>query len=112
MGKTFDEIDETLRDFVERQHVFFVATAPTGIDGHVNCSPKGLDTLRILGPRTVMYLDYTGSGAETDCARARERTHRDHALRIRGPAEDRALSRKGRSPGARPRGLCFTDHAL
>lgn len=65
MGKTYSEIDETLRDFVERQHLFFVATAPTGIDGHVNCSPKGLDTLRILGPTTVMYLDYTGSGAET-----------------------------------------------
>ena len=65
MGKTFTEIDENLRDFVERQRLFFVATAPSGPDGHVNCSPKGLDTLRILGPRTVAYLDYSGSGAET-----------------------------------------------
>jgi len=65
MGKTFSEIDESLRDFVERQHVFFVATAPSSVDGHVNCSPKGLDSLRILGPSTVIYLDYTGSGAET-----------------------------------------------
>ena len=65
MGKIFSEIDETLREFVERQHVFFVATAPNGADGHVNCSPKGLDSLRILGPTTVAYLDYTGSGAET-----------------------------------------------
>jgi hypothetical protein len=56
---------------VKRQHVFFVATAPTSVDGHVNCSPKGLDTLRILGPTTVAYLDYAGSGAETiaHCAR-------------------------------------------
>ncbi|HEU4887510.1 MAG TPA: pyridoxamine 5'-phosphate oxidase family protein [Thermoanaerobaculia bacterium] len=65
MGKVFTEIDEALRGFVERQHVFFVATAPASVDGHVNCSPKGLDTLRILGPTTVAYLDYTGSGAET-----------------------------------------------
>lgn len=65
MGKVFAEIDEALREFVERQHVFFVATAPASVDGHVNCSPKGLDTLRILGPTTVAYLDYTGSGAET-----------------------------------------------
>lgn len=46
MGKTYGEIDEALREFVERQHVFFVATAPSCVDGHVNCSPKGLDTLR------------------------------------------------------------------
>jgi hypothetical protein len=65
MGKTFYGIDEALQRFVERQHVFFVATAPTNVDGHVNCSPKGLDSLRILGPTTVAYLDYTGSGAET-----------------------------------------------
>ena len=65
MGKTHDVIDDALRRFVERQHVFFVATAPASLDGHVNCSPKGLDTLRVLGPRTVAYLDYTGSGAET-----------------------------------------------
>jgi hypothetical protein len=65
MGKTYSEIDESLREFVERQHLFFVATAPSSIDGHVNCSPKGLDSLRIVGPRTVIYLDYTGSGAET-----------------------------------------------
>ncbi len=65
MGKIYSEIDEPLREFVERQHLFFVATAPSSVDGHVNCSPKGLDSLRILGPATVIYLDYTGSGAET-----------------------------------------------
>jgi hypothetical protein len=65
MGKTFSEIDDTLRNFVERQHLFFVATAPSSLDGHVNCSPKGLDTLRVLGPTTIAYLDYSGSGAET-----------------------------------------------
>ena len=66
MAKTFDGIDGELRQFVEAQHVFFVATAPLGAEGHVNLSPKGLqDAFRVLDPRTVAYLDYTGSGAET-----------------------------------------------
>lgn len=65
MGKIYTEIDDATREFVQRQHVFFVASAPNDIDGHVNLSPKGLDSLRILGPTTVAYLDYTGSGAET-----------------------------------------------
>jgi hypothetical protein len=50
---------------VARQPVFFVATAPLSREGHVNCSPKGLDTFRVLDPSTVAYGDLTGSGAET-----------------------------------------------
>ena len=50
--------------FIERQHMFFVATAPTA-GGNVNMSPKGYDAFRILGPNRVAYLDLTGSGAET-----------------------------------------------
>ena len=65
MGKTYTEIDDRLRSFMARQHVFFVASAPTGPGGHVNCSPKGLDTFRILGPTRVAYLDFVGSGVET-----------------------------------------------
>jgi hypothetical protein len=65
MGKTYDAIDEQLASFIQAQHVFFVATAPSGADGHVNLSPKGLDSLRIVDPRTVAYLDLTGSGVET-----------------------------------------------
>src|SRR5262245_32572530 len=65
MGKLYAEIDERLRAFIEAQHVFFVATAPAGAGGHVNLSPKGLDTFRILGPSQIGYLDYVGSGAET-----------------------------------------------
>jgi len=45
--------------------MFFVATAPLAGDGLINCSPKGIDTFRILGPREVAYLDLTGSGIET-----------------------------------------------
>lgn len=65
MGKVFEHIDDRLRKFIEGQHLFFVATAPLSADGHVNCSPKGLDALRVLGPRSVAYLDYVGSGIET-----------------------------------------------
>ncbi len=63
MGDLYDAIDDKLSRFIEAQHVFFVATAPH--DGHVNLSPKGLDSFRVLGPRTVAYIDYVGSGAET-----------------------------------------------
>ena len=65
MGQAFDALDEPLAEFVQRQHVFFVATAPLAADGHVNVSPKGYDTLRVLDERTVCYLDISGSGAET-----------------------------------------------
>lgn len=66
MGRTYQEVDERLSRFLARQHVFFVATAPSGDDGHVNLSPKGLDgTFAVLGPRTIAYLDLTGSGVET-----------------------------------------------
>jgi len=66
VGKIYDSIDGRLRDFLLNQHVFFVATAPSSVDGHVNVSPKGITgTFAVLGPRRVAYLDYTGSGAET-----------------------------------------------
>ena len=65
MSKQRDCIDEELAAWLREQHVFFVATAPLSGEGHVNCSPKGGDSFRILGPLTVAYQDYTGSGAET-----------------------------------------------
>lgn len=65
MGKVYDRLDDSLVSFIGRQHVFFVGTAPTSTDGHLNVSPKGLDTFRILGPNSVAYLDLTGSGIET-----------------------------------------------
>jgi len=63
MSKFFDEITPELRAFIESQKMFFVATAPR--EGHINLSPKGMDTFRVLGPRTAIYLDLTGSGNET-----------------------------------------------
>lgn len=65
MAKTFDEIGEELNRWLREQKMFFVATAPRADEGLVNCSPKGLDTFRILDPRTIAYLDLTGSGVET-----------------------------------------------
>lgn len=65
MGTVHPCITPPVRAWIERQHMFTVATAPLGADGHVNVSPKGLDSLRIVDEMTVAYLDYTGSGAET-----------------------------------------------
>ena len=65
MATAYESITGAMSEFVERQHVFFVATAPSGDRGNVNLSPKGLDSFRILGPNRVAYLDLTGSGAET-----------------------------------------------
>lgn len=65
MGKLLAEIDARLEAFLAQQKVFFVATAPLSAAGHANLSPKGLDSLRVLGPREVAWLDQVGSGAET-----------------------------------------------
>jgi hypothetical protein len=64
MGKIFDSV-ESVREFIAAQHVFFVATAPVSASGHLNLSPKGLDSFRIFGDREVGYVDYNGSGVET-----------------------------------------------
>jgi hypothetical protein len=71
MGKVYEQLDEKLRAFIACQRMFFVASAPLSAAGHVNVSPKGLDSFRVLGPRQVAYLDLTGSGVET-IAHARE----------------------------------------
>lgn len=65
MGKVFEGIAPDLAKWLERQPVYFVATAPTDPAAHLNCSPKGLDSFRVLGEREVAYVDYVGSGIET-----------------------------------------------
>ena len=65
MGKLYPVIDDGVREFIARQHLFFVATAPTDASAHLNLSPKGLDAFRVLGPQRVGYVDYPGSGVET-----------------------------------------------
>lgn len=52
-----------LTRFVEAQPLFFVATATAA--GRVNLSPKGADTLRVLGPERIQWLNLSGSGNET-----------------------------------------------
>jgi hypothetical protein len=66
VGKLYDAIDNRLREWILKQPMFFVGTAPLSSDGHVNISPKGMaGTFAVLGDRRVAYLDYFGSGAET-----------------------------------------------
>ncbi len=65
MGKVYAQISPELADWIGQQQMFFVATAPLDGEGHINCSPKGCDTLRIIGPQRVAYLDLLGSGSET-----------------------------------------------
>jgi hypothetical protein len=65
MGQVYDAIDDRIASFIRVQRMFFVATAPLAADGHVNLSPKGLETFAVLDPHTVAYLDLTGSGVET-----------------------------------------------
>lgn len=65
MGRLFEEINDTLKEFLESSPVFFVATAPSGTGGHINVSPKGMDSFRVISPTQVAYIDMTGSGAET-----------------------------------------------
>jgi hypothetical protein len=66
VGNLFERIEDRHRDWIARQALFFVGTAPLGADGHVNVSPKGpIGSLRVLDDHTVAYLDVFGSGTET-----------------------------------------------
>ena len=65
MAKSYPHLTDEFMDWIRQQPLYFVATAPLQSDGHVNVSPKGLDSLRVLGPTQVAYLDLTGSGNET-----------------------------------------------
>ncbi len=65
MSKQRENIDPELVEWIARQNIFFVATAPLSATAHINLSPKGGDSFRVLGPLEVAYQEYTGSGAET-----------------------------------------------
>ena len=118
MGLVLDGITDELTAFIAAQHVFFVATAPTD-GGHVNVSPKGLDTFAVLDPKTVAYLDLTGSGVET-IAHLRQNGRitimfcafdgkpnivrlygHGEVLPVRGREADALLARFGEYPGTR-----------
>lgn len=63
MAKQFNAISEDHRRFIEAQHLFFCGTAAP--DGRVNISPKGMDSLRVIGPNRIIWRNFTGSGNET-----------------------------------------------
>ena len=65
MAKFFDSIFEQHKTFIEKQKMFFVSSAPLSTEGHVNLSPKGIDSFRVLSPSRVAYMDIIGSGNET-----------------------------------------------
>lgn len=65
MSKQHENISPELAEWIASQKIFFVATAPLATTGHINMSPKGGDSFRVLGPLEAVYQDYTGSGAET-----------------------------------------------
>src|SRR3954447_17286046 len=66
MATLFDRIEDVHRDWIAKQALFFVGTAPLGADGHINLSPKGpIGSLCVLDDHTVAYLDAYGSGTET-----------------------------------------------
>ena len=63
MAKQYDALTDDHRAFIAASHIFFVGTAAA--EGRVNISPKGMDTLRVLGPNRIVWLNLTGSGNET-----------------------------------------------
>jgi hypothetical protein len=65
MGKLHDSIKPAHKEFIEKQHIFFVSTAPLSADGRVNLSPKGLDCFKVLPGSQVGYMDLISSGNET-----------------------------------------------
>ncbi|MFI5138001.1 MAG: pyridoxamine 5'-phosphate oxidase family protein [Sphingobacteriales bacterium] len=65
MGKFYTDIPDQHKAFIEKQKMFFVASAPLSGDGHVNLSPKGMDSFRVLSSNRVAYMDIIGSGNET-----------------------------------------------
>ena len=69
MAKQFDAISDDHRAFIEAQHLFFCGTAAD--EGRVNISPKGMDTLQVLGPNRIIWQNWTGSGNETAAHLAR-----------------------------------------
>jgi hypothetical protein len=65
MATSYPHITKALHERILEQHMYFVASAPLSAQGHVNVSPKGFDTFRILNENKVAYLDLTGSSNET-----------------------------------------------
>ena len=109
MGQVYDGVDDALEQFLTTQPVYFVATAPLAADGHVNLSPKGFDSFRVLNPTTVCWLDLVGSGVET-IAHLRENGRMTLMFcAFEGPP--RIVRLHGRGEAILPSGAGFADLA-
>jgi hypothetical protein len=116
--KLHECITPKLREWIEQQHVFFVATAPLRSEGHVNLSPKGHDCLRVIDDHTVLYIDMTGSGNETSAHIAENGRITMMWCGFEGPP--RILRLYGRGEVVLPKdeqrwkevAACFDDNAL
>ena len=60
MAKRYEQLSDDHIEFIKHQKIFFVGTAAN--DGTINVSPKGFDSLRVLGPRRIVWMNITGSG--------------------------------------------------
>ncbi|MCR8634634.1 pyridoxamine 5'-phosphate oxidase family protein [Paenibacillus radicis (ex Xue et al. 2023)] len=96
MGKLFTALLPEHREFIQKQRMFFVGTAPLHEEGHVNISPKGYDALRIFSPTEVAYLDLTGSGNETSAHIEENRRITFMFIALEGPPMILRLYGKGR----------------
>lgn len=65
MGKFNNTIQTSHKEFIEKQNLFFVSTAPLSENGRINLSPKGLDCFRVISDNIVAYMDLISSGNET-----------------------------------------------
>ncbi len=63
MAKFFERLEPEHMAFIRRQVLFFVATAADG--AHPNLSPKGYQSLAVLAPGRLAYVDWPGSGNQT-----------------------------------------------
>jgi Pyridoxamine 5'-phosphate oxidase len=102
MGKFHDRIQPAHQAFIQKQQLFFVCTAPLDKDGHINISPKGMDTFRVLSETRVAYLDFIGSGNETSAHTLENGRITFMFCAFEGPPNILRLYGKGRTvlPGA------------
>ncbi len=97
MGKFSDAIQPAHCEFIKKQQLFFVGTAPLNPEGHINISPKGMDTFRQFSDKQVAYLDFIGSGNETSAHTLENRRITFMFCAFQGPPNILRLYGKGRT---------------
>jgi pyridoxamine 5'-phosphate oxidase-like protein len=97
MGKEQYRITEDDKEFIEKQRIFFVCTAPLSSEGHINLSPKGFDCFRVLSTTKVGYLDIVGSGNETSAHLLENRRITFMFCAFEGPPKILRLYGKGKT---------------